>query len=70
MFTQSNYPNKKLVYQLFGILRIDRNLIALYFATREFLIKKPPDFSSGFLKSGGQDSNLRPLGPKPSILPS
>ena len=32
--------------------------------------KKAPTYVEAFCLSGGQDSNLRPLGPKPSILPS
>ena len=32
--------------------------------------KKASTYVEAFCLSGGQDSNLRPLGPKPSILPS
>jgi hypothetical protein len=43
--TQRNYPNKKQVYQLFGILRIDRNLIP-FISEQEVSKKKPLGFSS------------------------
>ena len=32
--------------------------------------QKASTYVEAFCLSGGQDSNLRPLGPKPSILPS